>query len=282
MADTYDRYENEAGGGGFMMGLLTGTVLGAGLGMLLAPKAGADLRGQISEQARQFGTKASEQYRRASDTASSWAGRGREFVNQARDAVSRGAEEARGYAGGAGESGSYGGVTDVRGGVLRANEGVGLPANTSLRLNGGLWEVTQPTTMTRSLGTAAGNIQLLGAAGFSALDAGGTLRIQLNGGTGQVQWGSANFNPTILGFGRNASAGNESYSFENDIDLNGATRTIGAANKALCETIAAALGVPKRAVELVAGATQRTKTLRIAGEASALAAKLAHLTGRSG
>src|SRR5687768_2436741 len=44
MADTYDRYENE-GGGGFMMGLLTGTVLGAGLGMLLAPKAGSELRG---------------------------------------------------------------------------------------------------------------------------------------------------------------------------------------------------------------------------------------------
>jgi len=39
MADSYDRYEHE-GGGGFMMGLLTGTVLGAGLGMLLAPKAG--------------------------------------------------------------------------------------------------------------------------------------------------------------------------------------------------------------------------------------------------
>ena len=30
MADSYDRYDNE-GGGGFMMGLLTGTVLGAGL-----------------------------------------------------------------------------------------------------------------------------------------------------------------------------------------------------------------------------------------------------------
>ena len=33
-----DRYENEGSGAGFMMGLLTGTVLGAGLGILLAPK----------------------------------------------------------------------------------------------------------------------------------------------------------------------------------------------------------------------------------------------------
>src|SRR5678816_3707881 len=97
MAD-YDRYENE-GGGGFMMGLLTGTVLGAGLGVLLAPKAGAELRGAIGEQARNLGNKASEQYRRASDNAGHWAEKGREFVDRARDAVSRGAEEARGYAG---------------------------------------------------------------------------------------------------------------------------------------------------------------------------------------
>ena len=99
MADSYDRYENEAGGGGFMMGLLTGTVLGAGLGMLLAPKAGAELRGQLGEQARHLSNYASEQYKRASDQASGWAEKGRDFANQARDAVSRGADEARGYAG---------------------------------------------------------------------------------------------------------------------------------------------------------------------------------------
>jgi gas vesicle protein len=100
MADSYDRYENDHGGG-FMMGLLTGTVLGAGLGMLLAPKAGSELRGQLGEQARNLGTLASEQYRRASEQAGGWAERGRDAVNQARDAVSRGVEEARGYAGAA-------------------------------------------------------------------------------------------------------------------------------------------------------------------------------------
>ena len=55
MADSYDRYDNEGASGGFMMGLLTGTVLGAGLGMLLAPKAGSELRGSIGEQARHAG-----------------------------------------------------------------------------------------------------------------------------------------------------------------------------------------------------------------------------------
>ena len=98
MADSYDRYEHE-GGGGFMMGLLTGTVLGAGLGMLLAPKAGSELRGQIGEQARNLGNIANDQYRKASEAASGWAERGRDMVGQARDAVNRGAEEARGYAG---------------------------------------------------------------------------------------------------------------------------------------------------------------------------------------
>jgi gas vesicle protein len=110
MAD-YDRYDHE-GGGGFMMGLLTGTVLGAGLGMLLAPKAGAELRGAIGEQAKNLGGKASEQYRRASDSAGHWAEKGREFVDRARDAVARGAEDARGYAGSSSSSsGSTTGTT---------------------------------------------------------------------------------------------------------------------------------------------------------------------------
>src|ERR1044071_7832215 len=129
MADNYDRYDNEGGGGSFMMGLLTGTVLGAGLGMLLAPKAGSELRGAIGEQARNLGNTMSDQYRRASDAASGWSEKGREFVDRAREAVSRGAEEARGYAGGTtgssyssggtgstGSSGSFGGGTGPSGG----------------------------------------------------------------------------------------------------------------------------------------------------------------------
>jgi gas vesicle protein len=131
MADGYDRFENEGGGGGsFVMGLLTGTVLGAGLGMLFAPKAGSDTRQQLSEQANTLANTASQGYRRASETATDLAGRGRETAvdfasrsretatdlanrgletatdlaskgldayDKARDAVSRGAEEAQRY-----------------------------------------------------------------------------------------------------------------------------------------------------------------------------------------
>ena len=98
MADGYDRFDNEGGGGGsFVMGLLTGTVLGAGLGMLFAPKSGSELRNQISEQAGSLANTASEGYRRAQESAGEWAERGRDAYGKAREAVSKGADEAQRY-----------------------------------------------------------------------------------------------------------------------------------------------------------------------------------------
>ena len=122
MGDGYDRFENEGGGGGgsFVMGLLTGTVLGAGLGMLFAPKSGSELRSQISEQAGNLANTASEQYRRASETAAEYAERGRQvgqdLYDRARTAVNRGTEEAQryvrdatsGFSGGTSSTGSMG------------------------------------------------------------------------------------------------------------------------------------------------------------------------------
>ena len=110
MADGYDRFDNEGGSGGsFVMGLLTGTVLGAGLGMLFAPKAGSELRSQLSEQAGSLANQASEGYKKASEsagqwaekgreTAGEWAERGKDMYGKAREAVSRGADEAQRYA----------------------------------------------------------------------------------------------------------------------------------------------------------------------------------------
>src|SRR5690349_22200330 len=102
MADGYDRFENEGGGGGsFVMGLLTGTVLGAGLGMLFAPKSGSELRNQLSEQAGNLKNQAGEwaergrdMYNQAADKGRDMynqaADKGRDAYNQARDAVNRG------------------------------------------------------------------------------------------------------------------------------------------------------------------------------------------------
>ena len=103
MADGYEgfdkslEYREGGGGGSFVMGLLTGTVLGAGLGMLFAPKAGSELRSKLSEQAGSMANTAAEGYRRASESATQWAEKGREVYNKASEVVAKGAEEAQKY-----------------------------------------------------------------------------------------------------------------------------------------------------------------------------------------
>jgi gas vesicle protein len=88
--------------------------------MLFAPKAGSELRGQLSEQAGNLANTASEGYRRATEAAGTWADKGREVYDKAsekgreaydkaaekgrdaydkaKDAVAKGADEAQRYA----------------------------------------------------------------------------------------------------------------------------------------------------------------------------------------
>jgi hypothetical protein len=96
MAYEYDRFEKEEGGGSFLMGLLAGTVLGAGLGMLFAPKAGNELRSALGEQAGRLRTTANDAYGQATDRVNQMVDRGREAYDRART-------------GGAGSSGDEGG-----------------------------------------------------------------------------------------------------------------------------------------------------------------------------
>jgi YtxH-like protein len=84
MAYEYDRLEKEDGGGSFLMGLLAGTVLGAGLGMLFAPKPGSELRNQLSEQAGKLRSTATDTYSQASEKVSQMVDRGREAYDRAR------------------------------------------------------------------------------------------------------------------------------------------------------------------------------------------------------
>lgn len=99
MADGYDRFENEgSGGGSFVMGLLTGTVLGAGLALLFAPKAGSELRSQLSEQAGNLKIQAKDGIRKVTENAAELADRGRDMYGKAKGAVAKGADEAKAYA----------------------------------------------------------------------------------------------------------------------------------------------------------------------------------------
>jgi gas vesicle protein len=100
MGYDYDRRQAESSGGSFVIGLLTGAFLGAGLGMLLAPKAGSELRNELSDQAGGLGHKAADQYGRVTEKAREWADRGREagaeVYDKARDLVSQGAKSTSG------------------------------------------------------------------------------------------------------------------------------------------------------------------------------------------
>jgi gas vesicle protein len=109
MANARYRGDGEGNGGGhFVLGLLAGTVLGAGVAMLFAPKPGREFRRDLGEQADKFAADASNRYRKASDGAAQWARkasaaaeevteRGKELYNNVRDAVAKGADEAQRY-----------------------------------------------------------------------------------------------------------------------------------------------------------------------------------------
>ena len=123
MAYEYDRFEREEGGGSFLMGLLAGTVLGAGLGMLFAPKAGSELRSQIgtqiADQTGKIREAADPLYQQASEKVSQIVDRGREAYDRARSSVST--MSAQGTSGssspsGPGSSGTVG-TTSTSGGV---------------------------------------------------------------------------------------------------------------------------------------------------------------------
>jgi gas vesicle protein len=89
MGYEYDRIEREDGGGSFLMGLLAGTVLGAGLGMLFAPKAGADVRKQLSEQANRLRSTANETYQQASEKIGQASEKVSQMVDRGREAYER-------------------------------------------------------------------------------------------------------------------------------------------------------------------------------------------------
>ena len=113
MAYEYDRFEREDGGGSFLMGLLAGTVLGAGLGMLFAPKAGNELRTQLGEQAGRLRSTANDTYQQATDKVSQIVDRGREAYDRARTGTGAGGGQTTGTPGATGGygTGSTGGST---------------------------------------------------------------------------------------------------------------------------------------------------------------------------
>ena len=111
-------FEREDGGGSFLMGLLAGTVLGAGLGMLFAPKPGSEMRTRLSEQAGKLRTTAADGYQQATGKVTQMVDRGREAYDRARatgadtstGSLPGAANPAGGTAGAGGDTGSLSGA----------------------------------------------------------------------------------------------------------------------------------------------------------------------------
>lgn len=78
--------ETESGGFGFLVGLLCGAAAGAALGLMFAPKAGAELRQNLYESGGNFGKRAREVYNQASEQMNSVVSKGRQAVERGREA----------------------------------------------------------------------------------------------------------------------------------------------------------------------------------------------------
>jgi len=64
-------YREEQSGASFMLGILTGAVVGAGVALLFAPRTGQEMRQQLGEQYRGLADRVGEQTQGLRETASS-------------------------------------------------------------------------------------------------------------------------------------------------------------------------------------------------------------------
>jgi gas vesicle protein len=81
----------------FVAGVLTGAAVGVGIGLLFAPRTGAQMRKEVGNQWTHVKGSCSTGYHRAKDTAVDWAERGRRAYDTTREKVVHGAHETRLY-----------------------------------------------------------------------------------------------------------------------------------------------------------------------------------------
>lgn len=93
MANGHEEVNGQSSGMGFVGGLFTGAVIGAGIGLLFAPRKGAELRQGIADSATSAKKAVTNRYRRTSEAVGEAvdeiAGRGRKAYEQAHKVVSR-------------------------------------------------------------------------------------------------------------------------------------------------------------------------------------------------
>ena len=122
---------------------------------------------------------------------------------------------------------TYSGSTTISSGVLQANIGTNIPTASFLSLNGGVLQSngSSAVSFTRSLGTSGSKFQwTANGGGFSAGSA--AMNVRVNNGTGTLAWGSTVGTNIIGTLMLSSPTATNVTTFQNGINLNGATRTI--------------------------------------------------------
>ena len=127
---------------------------------------------------------------------------------------------------------TYTGVTTISAGALQAGIGTsGTPANginynSSITLNGGVYQSNAAYTFTRTLGSSGANTFQWGANGGGFSAGGGALTVQINGGTGTLAWGTTQGSQIVGPLVLSSTTALFATNLQNAIDLNAGTRTV--------------------------------------------------------
>ena len=93
---------NQNDGSGFLIGLIVGGAIGAGLAIAFAPKLAKELRERVTASANELGDAAAKTYRdagsRVSDVMDDVTARGNAVRDEMADAVGRGARQVEKFA----------------------------------------------------------------------------------------------------------------------------------------------------------------------------------------
>ena len=111
---------------------------------------------------------------------------------------------------------SYTGTTSINDGALEAADGTGLTTTSILQLRGGVFQSSG--TFSRAVSTAAGAVNWsTSSGGFAAR--GGTLNLQLDGGTGSLTWNGTSMVSTGQSLIFGSTSADSLVDFQNDLNL---------------------------------------------------------------
>jgi autotransporter-associated beta strand protein len=131
---------------------------------------------------------------------------------------------------------TYTGATIIEGGVLRVTAenalrggfATGGTSGGNLTLAGGVLEIGTGTNFTRNIGAGNDQVSWTGDGGFSAF--GGNRTVQLNNGTANVTWGSANFVGTGYALLLSSAYADSRITINNSLSFDNAQREIRVAD----------------------------------------------------